>query len=116
MKEIDPDGVETRKARRLHRRVYKSLGANACWHLDAGRCGATLGDVLIFATGSDDIPLLGFTPMPSLCFWEDVRPRSNMCDTTLYLPLFPGSKDEVQYDSFKEKMDDGILNSPFGIP
>ena len=34
MKEIDPDGVETRKARRLHRRVYKSLGANACWHLD----------------------------------------------------------------------------------
>ena len=34
MKEIDPDGVETRKARRLHRRVYRSIGANACWHLD----------------------------------------------------------------------------------
>lgn len=34
MKEIDPGGVETRKARRLHRRVYKSEGANDCWHLD----------------------------------------------------------------------------------
>lgn len=34
IREIDPDGVESRKARRLHRRVYKSKGANACWHLD----------------------------------------------------------------------------------
>ena len=34
MKEIDPDGVDERKARRLHRRVYKSKGANACWHID----------------------------------------------------------------------------------
>ena len=34
IKEIDPGGVEARKARRLHRRVYKSEGANACWHVD----------------------------------------------------------------------------------
>ena len=34
MKEIDPDGVDERKARRLHHRVYKSKGANACWHID----------------------------------------------------------------------------------
>ncbi len=34
MKEIDPLGVEERKKRRLHRRVYKSEGPNACWHLD----------------------------------------------------------------------------------
>ena len=33
IKEIDPGGVEARKARR-HRRVYKSEGANACWHVD----------------------------------------------------------------------------------
>ena len=34
VKEIDPDGVEARKRRRLHRRVYRSAGANACWHID----------------------------------------------------------------------------------
>ena len=34
MREIDPLGVEERKKRRLHRRVYKSEGPNACWHLD----------------------------------------------------------------------------------
>jgi hypothetical protein len=83
----------------------------------AGRCSVTLGDVLIFATGIDDIPPLGFIPMPSIRFWEDVRPRANTCDTTLYLPLFPNSVDEVEYEVFKEKMSDGILNSPsFGIP
>lgn len=71
---------------------------------------------MIFATGSEDIPPLAFTPVPSIRFWEDVRPRSNTCDTTLYLPLFPNSIDEVEYEEFKEKMDDGILNSPsFGV-
>ena len=34
MKEIDPIGVQERKARRLHRRQYRSEGANACWHID----------------------------------------------------------------------------------
>jgi len=34
MKEIDPLGVKERKRRRLHRRIYRSEGPNACWHLD----------------------------------------------------------------------------------
>jgi hypothetical protein len=34
MREIDPLGVEEREKRRLHRRVYKREGPNACWHLD----------------------------------------------------------------------------------
>ena len=36
IKELDPDGVKARKARRLHRRLYRSQGANACWHVDGG--------------------------------------------------------------------------------
>ena len=82
-----------------------------------GRCSATLGEVLTFATGCDDIPPLGFTPMPTLKFHEDVHPKANTCDTTLYLPLFPGVSGDVEYEIFKEKMDYGILNSPsFGLP
>ena len=34
MKEIDPDGVRERKARRLKRRTYVSLGPNFVWHID----------------------------------------------------------------------------------
>ena len=34
MKEIDPNGVEERKARRLRRRTFHSRGANATWHMD----------------------------------------------------------------------------------
>ena len=37
MKEIDPDGVRARKARRLTRRNYVSLGPNFTWHID-GTC------------------------------------------------------------------------------
>ena len=34
MKEIDPEGVEERVARRLMRRNYVSSGPNFCWHVD----------------------------------------------------------------------------------
>lgn len=34
MKEIDPVGVEERRARRLRRRTFNSAGANATWHAD----------------------------------------------------------------------------------
>ena len=37
MKEIDPQGVQERRSRRLKRRAYLSYGPNFCWHLD-GRC------------------------------------------------------------------------------
>jgi hypothetical protein len=34
MKELDPDGVEQRRRRRLSRRKYVSYGPNFCWHVD----------------------------------------------------------------------------------
>ncbi len=34
LKEIDPEGVQLRKSRRLTRRRYMSLGPNFCWHID----------------------------------------------------------------------------------
>jgi hypothetical protein len=34
VKELDPNGVEERRARRLTRRRYSSLGPNFCWHID----------------------------------------------------------------------------------
>ena len=33
-KEIDPEGTNMRKARRLRRRKYVSEVPNACWHAD----------------------------------------------------------------------------------
>ncbi|XP_069136924.1 uncharacterized protein [Argopecten irradians] len=34
MKEIDPEGVEFRRKRRIRRRIYRSLGPNYTWHVD----------------------------------------------------------------------------------
>ena len=34
MKDIDPEGVQKRKSRRLRRRAYVSYGPNFCWHID----------------------------------------------------------------------------------
>ncbi|EDO47548.1 predicted protein [Nematostella vectensis] len=34
LKEIDPNGVELRKAHKLKRRVYRSLGPKSTWHAD----------------------------------------------------------------------------------
>lgn len=82
----------------------------------AGLSNATLGEVLTFATGSDEIPPLGFSPMPQIRFWEDIHPKANTCANTLYLPMSAGSHGEVEFEEFKAKMDEGILNSPsFGL-
>ena len=34
LRELDPDETETRRARRLWRRQYVSIGPNFCWHAD----------------------------------------------------------------------------------
>ena len=34
LKDIDPDGLDFRRSRRLTRRRYVSLGPNFCWHID----------------------------------------------------------------------------------
>ena len=80
-----------------------------------GESVATLEDILIFATGANEPPPLGFHPNPTIQFWNDVRPKSNTCGNVLFLPLHQSS-DEVSYETFKSYMDDGILNSPtFGV-
>ena len=33
-RELDPNAVEQRRRRTLHRRHYKSAAPNDCWHID----------------------------------------------------------------------------------
>lgn len=77
----------------------------------AGDTRAKLSDILAFATGASKIPPTGFSPQPTICFWEDCRPRANTCGNVLFLP----TKANVlaEYEEFQAMMDDGILNSPF---
>ena len=77
----------------------------------------TLSTILIFATGADKVPPLGFHPKPMIQFWHDVRPRSNTCGNVLFLPLYPSCDGEVEFDTFKSYyMNEAILNSPtFGV-
>ena len=44
MKEIDPEGVRERRARRLTRRNFVSFGSNFTWHIDGKYC------ILLFLT------------------------------------------------------------------
>ena len=34
LKQIDPEGSNNRRARKLKRREYRNAGANSCWHVD----------------------------------------------------------------------------------
>ena len=65
-------------------------------------------DILIFATGGDTVPAIGFQPEPSLTFATDdtMFPRGKTCGNTLELPLI-----HQTYATFKEQMEFGILNS-----
>ena len=69
-----------------------------------------LADIMIFATGADEVPPCGFVPVPLAEFWEDRRPRGNTGANSIELPTWPDI--DVTYDQFKEFMDDGIQNSP----
>ncbi|CAH3037423.1 unnamed protein product [Pocillopora meandrina] len=52
MKEIDPDGVEERRSRRLKRRTFSSKGANASWHFDENGIAAFIQ--CMFRTNDQD--------------------------------------------------------------
>ncbi|XP_070577460.1 G2/M phase-specific E3 ubiquitin-protein ligase-like isoform X2 [Ptychodera flava] len=71
----------------------------------------TLRDILIFATGLDNIPPLGFSPSPTLEFVRDegcgrILPSANTCGNVLRIPVVKS------YELFKENMGYGIFNSP----
>uniref|UniRef100_A0A3B4ZJS2 HECT domain-containing protein n=1 Tax=Stegastes partitus TaxID=144197 RepID=A0A3B4ZJS2_9TELE len=69
--------------------------------------GVSLEDILVFFTGCDSIPALGFSPKPSLEFIRHSRfPVANTCDNILRIPL------HVSYTAFKHDMDFAIRNSP----
>jgi hypothetical protein len=70
---------------------------------------ASLSTILVFATGSDSIPPLGFSPLPSVSFIHKKEegqnfiskyPMANTCANELRLPVIE------TYEEF------GILNSP----
>lgn len=75
---------------------------------------AALCDILAFATGANKIPPMGFSPQPTICFWEDSRPKANTCGNVLFLPTNMNVLGD--YDMCQTMMDDGIMNSPcFGM-
>ena len=76
---------------------------------DDNRC-VLQQDILVFCTGSDMEPPLGFSPRPELGFVDDVLASSSTCALKLYLPL-----NHDTYDSFKSYMILSLLgNDGFG--
>ncbi|XP_077958481.1 G2/M phase-specific E3 ubiquitin-protein ligase [Gasterosteus aculeatus] len=75
-----------------------------------------LGDILAFATGSDAVPPIGFSPQPSLEFLHPSGraqkfPVANTCISCLRLPIYS------TYSCFKSNMDFAIRNTQgFGMP
>ncbi|XP_038066598.1 G2/M phase-specific E3 ubiquitin-protein ligase-like [Patiria miniata] len=70
-------------------------------------------DILVFSTGGDAVPAIGFVPEPTLAFATDGTrfPRGKTCANVLELPIVHDT-----YHKFKEEMEFGILNSTgFGM-
>jgi hypothetical protein len=67
----------------------------------------TLEDILSFATGATNIPLLGFKAEGHMTFLHDggMFPTASTCSMTLRLPIV------TNYEVFKERMSYGILNA-----
>jgi len=71
-----------------------------------GNTAVSLKDVLMFLTGTDELPPCGFDVKPTLRFTEfDRMPESSTCTITLTLSLA-----HTDYEVFKEKMDFAIPN------
>jgi hypothetical protein len=68
---------------------------------------ANLEDVLVFITGANVPPPLGFDSTPTIELTDGNFPTANTCSTTLHLPTV-----YEEYEVFKGKMDFSILNSP----
>lgn len=80
--------------------------------LTDNKSNATLQDVLVFATGANEPPPMGFESALNLELMMGKFPLANTCGLTLLLPLH-----HAEYNLFKEAMDFAILNSPcFGQP
>lgn len=72
----------------------------------------SLEDILMFATGADKIPPLGFPIKPSLDFIYDKArkyPEANTCALILRLPI----NQTYRYEEFSDHMISGIVQSPY---
>lgn len=72
-----------------------------------GEAAVQLKDILIFATGLDKIPAMGFSPQPELHFLHPDEqpsrfPKANTCSLTLSIPV------GLCFDNFKHNMNLGI--------
>ena len=74
----------------------------------------SLQDVLVFFTGANAIPVLGFERRPKLVFLEgpsEKLPTASTCEIHLCIPIAHGDN----FASFKEWMELGIIgNCDFG--
>lgn len=77
------------------------------------RC--SLQDVLVFYTGADTVPVLGYEKQPKQYFLEspaDILPTASTCDLHLWIPT--AHKDN--FTAFKDWMELGILgHCGFGV-
>ena len=70
----------------------------------------TLGDLLVFFSGAEREPPLGFSPKPHLLFSDDLLASASTCSLRLTLPIQHSS-----YESFKEYMILSLIgNDGFG--
>lgn len=87
--------------------------------LTEGVASVTLEQLLVFVTGADCIPPLGFDPQPMVEFLHDAIPSidgkthyvskypvTSTCSNTIMLPL------SETYDIFKFHLEDAIIMSP----
>ena len=72
----------------------------------------TLKEIMIFFSGTDKIPLTGFTPRPSITFdQENPYPTTSTCAFSLVLP-----SQYRDYATFKDKVTFGVKNhGGFGL-
>ena len=80
----------------------------------AGEVSCTLDDVLVFFSGADRVPPLGFEKQPSVTFLHDTRSKfatASTCSLELRLPTQYGS----HFDKFREAMIMSLMdNDGFG--
>jgi len=83
------------------------------------RKDVTLEKVLIFTTGVDEEPVLGFELHPSLVFVDEgdnrFLPTSSTCINQLKLPVGSSSNELPSEEALFELYDFAFLNTHFGL-
>jgi hypothetical protein len=68
--------------------------------------GLSVADVLVFFTGCDSLPPLGFNTCPKVVFcYNSTRATASTCDLIIRIPVLP------DYEQFKAAMVSSLLDS-----